>query len=65
MVKSEEILEILAETGNKDDVPAKKNKYSRTQLLSAALYGIEELHSECVELLSKHSPFKKVKPNPQ
>jgi hypothetical protein len=33
--------------------------YTRAELLSAALYGINELHAECVELLAKHSPFGK------
>lgn len=58
-LKPEEILDELSQTNNANNVPTNKNNYSRTQLLTAALFGINEMHDECVELLSKHSPFNK------
>ncbi len=60
-MNNEEILDRLATLGSDLPLSCKdkvKQDYSRAELLSAALYGINELHAECVELLAKHSPFK-------
>lgn len=60
-MKNEEILNNLASSASNSAIPTQKSnkKYTRAELLSAALYGIDELHLECVELLAKHSPFAK------
>ena len=58
--ESEKILDKLADIQINESAEEKKssNLYSRKQLMQAALFGITELHEECVELLAKHSPFR-------
>ena len=59
--KAEEILENLANIPARSELGLKRQGYSRSQLMAAALFGIKELHEECLELLSKYSPFHNLK----
>ncbi len=61
--KAEEILENLANIPARSELGQNKQGYSRSQLMAAALFGIKEMHEECVELLAKHSPFRKLAKN--
>ena len=63
VTKSEEILENLANVPVRSELGLERQGYSRSQLMAAALFGIKEMHEECVELLAKHSPFRKLAKN--
>lgn len=53
---SEKILDRLAEGANFAEL--QESGYNRTDLLTAALFGVAELHEEYKELAKKYSPFK-------
>ncbi len=53
---SEKILDRLADGANFAEL--QESGYSKTDLLTAALFGVAELHEEYKELAKKHSQFK-------
>ena len=53
---SEKILDRLAEGASFADL--QESGYDKTDLLTAALFGVAELHEEYKELSKKHSQFK-------
>ena len=53
---SEKILDRLAEGANFAEL--QESGYSKKDLLTAALFGVAELHEEYKELAKKHSQFK-------
>lgn len=53
---SEIILESLADGADFEELQGKG--YSKSELLTAAIFGVAELHEEYKELSRKFSPFK-------
>ncbi len=53
---SEKILDQLAEGTSFEEL--QKQGYDKKDLLTAALFGVAELHEEYVDLLRKYSPFR-------
>ena len=54
---SEKILDRLAEGANFAELK-EESGYDKTDFLTAALFGVAELHEEYKELARKHSQFK-------